>query len=170
VAELFTDIVKSTEHNEATAGAKVTLGGKEVAKTEETLYSQQYFQEILKTELSNGAAVMLSTKLTGGHIVMLTQVLDDGIVINDPYGMRLTNGYVKNGAANDKALRGRLTAETADIDVRLRENADLRATLTAWTETSGTNMPQNMGEKNFYTWAQVTTWKIGKWNNIVRGS
>lgn len=66
-----------------------------------------YMRSTLKPALANGSTVMVSTRLTGGHIVMLVGVEEDGVRINDPYGMRLepevqhlgSTGYVRNGTA-----------------------------------------------------------------------
>ncbi len=131
------------------------------------LLSKDYIQKTLKPAQEKGAAIMLSTLLTGGHIVLLAQVLDDGILINDPYGMLVNKrgDYVRNGSATKPATK-RFTKDAAKIEHRLSHNQDL------WTklqdkEKLEASLPQNLGERNFYDWDEVKAYSIGKWNNVL---
>ena len=111
---------------------------------------------------------MLSNKLTsGGHIAFLVSVRDEGIVINDPYGMMVTNHqYVRNAEQVSNTKKGWFTTYKTIIDTRLKLNAGLKTRLLELVESGG-NFPNNTGEKNFYTWAEVATYKIGKWCNVA---
>ena len=151
-AELFTDLVDHVDN---------------ANKYWEILTKEKYFSEIVPA-LQEGAEVMLSNKLTsGGHIAFLVSVRDEGIVINDPYGMMVTNHqYVRNAEQVSNTKKGWFTTYKTIIDTRLKLNAGLKTRLLELVESGG-NFPNNTGEKNFYTWDEVATYKIGKWCNVA---
>ncbi|MBE9571710.1 MAG: DUF4157 domain-containing protein, partial [Proteobacteria bacterium] len=159
VAMEFSGIVGKAEHAEA--GPKISL---------ESILSPEYFKSTLHPALKKGAAVMLSTKLTGGHIVLLVDVLDNGVLINDPYGMLLAKkgNYIKNGSSTKSSRLRQIKKHNEIVKLRLKYNRGLLDKLQE-PESLGKTFPNNMGERNFYSWAEVKKYQIGKWNNILYG-
>jgi hypothetical protein len=129
--------------------------------------SAAYYQT-LKPKLAAGAAIMLSTRLTGGHIILLVGVDDDGITVNDPYGTKLggpasTNaGYILNGHA---AKTADITDNGKNIAVRFKHNPKLLGI--AGDETARKTPQLDWGERNFFTFDEVDTYDIGKWNSVL---
>jgi peptidoglycan hydrolase-like protein with peptidoglycan-binding domain len=151
-AELFTDIVSHVD---------------DAGKFWEITSKEKYYDKIVPA-LKQGAEVMLSNKLTsGGHIVFLVSVRDEGIVINDPYGIMVTNHqYVRNAeqiTSNKKTL---ISSNQSIVDTRLKLNSGMKSKIMELVKGSG-NFPANSGEKNFYTWDEVKTYQIGKWCNVA---
>jgi Domain of unknown function (DUF4157) len=133
------------------------------------LLTPEYFKATFAPVIAGGGAVMLSTELTDGHIVLLAEVLADGITINDPYGMCLekvdnARGYLRNGDPLAAGLKVRATYESK-VATRAKLNQDPIASV---VQGGSDPMPADLGKRNFYTWAEVTTYKIGKWNNTMQ--
>lgn len=165
VALEFSNIVGKAEHTEA-----VKEASKKQPWTEKTILSPTYYKSVLKPALEHGAAIMLSTLLTGGHIVLLVDIVEDGIIINDPYGLILSkkSEYLINGAL--KKWMQRKILNNSDIIVRrLKYNQELLGKLQK-PESLGDTLPQNMGERNFFSWEEVEKYAIGKWNNVLYGA
>lgn len=142
-------------------------GGKRASKETEATTSPEYFQTKLKPELAAGGAVMLSTDLSGqGHIVLLVGVEEDGVRINDPYGM--------NAGSQSKYVRNNIKPEhpkyfedfAAQIATRLKFNPDLQS-IVADEGHRAERVLANWGENNFFTWNEVTALNIGKWNTVL---
>jgi hypothetical protein len=141
-----------------------TSGGKAKGAhdSREGIASKDYFLATLRPRLAAGAAIMLSTRLTGGHIVLLVAIHDDGIVIHDPYGMRLTAGYVKNGTANAQRIAGEAATT---VPRRLAHNPEL---LAAATDLAARHEPRSdWGRSNFYDYDEVVHYQIGKWSSVL---
>jgi hypothetical protein len=127
-----------------------------------------YFLGTLKPELDRGSTVMISTRLAGPHIVMLVGVDDDGVRINDPYGMRLEpgapglsqSGYLRNGVAATAEARA------ANRDLAMRRTRSNPALQAAFGDDARGEL-SNWGENNFYTWDEVATFQIGLWDNVL---
>jgi hypothetical protein len=149
VAELFTDVVGSSKSLDGGLGSDDSLSKD----------PQSFYEEEVEPYLNSGS-VMLSTKLTGGHIVLLVDVVNGGIVINDPYGVRVDAGYIKNGDSVSRR-KGRIEAATDELNVRFTHNEAGKERLMG--SLSDTTLPQDIGEFNYYTWAQVNKWAMGKW-------
>lgn len=154
VGAMFTDYVGKAEHY----GAAVNGEG---------VVDKDGYKTKIKPALDKGGSVMLSTKLTGGHIIMLVDVLEDGIVVHDPYGMRMPGGYVKNG--DSVSTRKARITDAGDVYTnRLKKNSTLKSSVDKMLENPGAQkFGQNLGEKNFYPWDEVSTYRIGKWVNIL---
>jgi peptidoglycan hydrolase-like protein with peptidoglycan-binding domain len=151
-AEMFTDLVDRVDN----AGKLMDITTKE-----------KYFEKIVPA-LKEGAEVMVSNKLTsGGHIVFLVSVRDEGIVINDPYGIMVTgHQYLRNAELINSTKKSLISNNQAVFDNRLKLNSGLKSKITQLL-ASGGNFPTNSGEKNFYTWDEVKTYQIGKWCNVA---
>ncbi len=145
VAKMFKGLVSETR--EVFGAGVVTAKNIEELKTK------------LKAELAKGAALRSSSKLThGGHIVAITDYKNDGLVINDPYGARFANGYVKNG---DSAGNAKTNFNESLAATRFKHNSAMVASIKD-AISRGVKLPSNVGEKNFYTWAEVDTYDIGR--------
>jgi len=145
VAKMFKGLVSET--HEVFGAGVVTTKNIEELKTK------------LKAELAKGTALRSSTKLThGGHIVAIIGYKDDGLVINDPYGARFANGYVKNG---DSASNAKTNFNESLAATRFKHNSAMVASIKD-AISRGAKLPSNVGEKNFYTWAEVDTYDIGR--------
>jgi hypothetical protein len=154
VAQMFTDYVGTT--TDLGAGDR---NGKFIKDP------QTFYEEEVAPHHVNGST-MLSTKLTSGHIILLVDIMSDGIVVHDPYGVRVVNGYIKNGEKVSSKKRW-VEGATDELETRFKHNptglADLQASLT------GTMLPGDMGAFNFYTWDQIKKWSIGKWVSCIEG-
>ena len=147
VASLFTAYVGGTKHLSS-------------------ITTQAKYDTHVKPSLDKGSAVMLSTKLTGGHIIQLVDIKGDGLIVNDPYGMRMPGGYVKNGSSV-KSYGSRMSGKKDTFERRTKHNSGLKDGLDTKLEANTGNFDHTLGELNFYSWEEVTTYKIGKWLNIV---
>ncbi|MCB9236001.1 MAG: hypothetical protein H6581_30420 [Bacteroidia bacterium] len=145
LGEMFTDYIED---------AKYTNSGS----------TKEFFTEKIKPMIESGEAVMSSSWLTnGGHIVLVVDVLEDGVLINDPYGLKYTGGYLANGqSAGDFANVWK--KNKTEFEVRLSHNASLLSELNNLAKSNGQgNFEKNLGELNFFDWAEVKKWTIGKW-------
>jgi peptidoglycan hydrolase-like protein with peptidoglycan-binding domain len=151
-AELFTDLVSHVD---------------DASKFWEIMSKEKYFEKIVPA-LKEGAEVMLSNKLTsGGHIAFLVSVRDEGIVINDPYGIMVKDHkYIRNAEQVTEAKKATITSNQSIVDTRLKLNSGMKTKIMQLLQTGGT-FPANSGEKNFYTWDEVKTYQIGKWCNVA---
>ncbi len=126
----------------------------------------------IKPYFNDGFGAFLGTKLTeSGHVVSLDSIHEDGITINDPYGLFGTkqNEYIVNGSKlnsisrqiiidNPKNLSKKLTfaKETYDLLVKSSESDEKEIVL-----------PHTLGKKNFYSWTQVQKYEIGWWISLI---
>jgi hypothetical protein len=151
-AELFTDLVSHVD---------------DASKFWEIISKEKYFEKIVPA-LKEGAEVMVSNKLTsGGHIVFLVSVRDEGIVINDPYGIMVKDHkYIRNAEQITEAKKTTITSNQSIVDTRLKLNSGMKTKIMQLLQSGGT-FPSNSGEKNFYTWDEVKTYQIGKWCNVA---
>jgi len=133
---------------------------------DKVLAKEDYLKKISKP-LSEGAAIMLSTELTGGHIVYLKEIKSDGLVIHDPYGMRMPGGYVKNNSYIQSA-KNKITDAKEAFKIRTKENYSLKKTILDQIDSNKIKyFTSNLGESNFYSWTEVVKYNIGKWINIL---
>lgn len=116
---------------------------------------QAFMLETLRPRLAS-TSFLLSTKLTGGHFCALVDVLDDGVVLHDPYGARAPAAHLRNGSERDLYLLSD-AEDRATLRVRFRENPALLAALDEPPAVRG-----DWGERNYFTWAEVEAWQIGK--------
>lgn len=128
--------------------------------------TEKYYKDSLKPELEKGSAIMLSTLLTGGHIVLLAGVENDGIRINDPYGMNMgvKSKYIANGS---KPYVSYFEQYKDDIAERVKHNSALQV-IVADKDKREKEIQNNWGENNFYPWQKVAALSIGKWNNVLQ--
>lgn len=120
--------------------------------------NQAFFLETIRPRLAT-TVFLLSTKLTKGHFVALVDVLDDGIIINDPagaHGPGAGTDYLYNGEALG-ATRAADATWRKTLAVRFREQPERLAQLEDPTALRG-----DWGERNYFTWAEVEYWNIGK--------
>ena len=151
-AELFTDLVSHVD---------------DASKFWEIMSKEKYFEKIVPA-LKEGAEVMVSNKLTsGGHIAFLVSVRDEGIVINDPYGIMVKDHkYIRNAEQITEAKKTTITSNQSIVDTRLKLNSGMKTKIMQLLQSGG-KFPSNSGEKNFYTWDEVKTYQIGKWCNVA---
>jgi hypothetical protein len=127
---------------------------------------KQHFIEEVKPKVDSGAGIIASTYLTGGHIVYLQDVHNDGIVIQDPYGLNMgeKSDYLKNSAQIGETEKQRLDQELDGvIKERLKFRSELLKELEQIHEKGSGNIPGNVGEYNFYNWSEVKSLEIGRW-------
>ena len=89
---------------------------------------------------------VVGTKLSAGHTLTLLAVEADGILVNDPYGARREDGYLRHGTKGEGP-----PAHRWDRNETLRAVDPTAAARSDW------------GERNWFTWAEVEDWYIGKW-------
>ena len=146
---------------------KDLVGKIETFEVQHGIRSEAFYQNKLIPALEQGAEVVLgSLQTNAGHISSLLGVRKDGIVVNDPYGAwmgnrKLPTCYLGNGKGNDytvggyKAIQASLATYMPIIERRLSLNGHTQKALQVMK--SGGLLPANMGEKNFYNWADVTS-------------
>jgi len=156
VGELFTDYVHGSKQLSGGTSGSGTLGKD----------AQGFYEGEIMPHLDAGAAIMLSTKLTGGHIVLLVDIMSDGVVIHDPYGMRLPAGYVKNGD-RVSSRGGRIASAGQVYEDRVHENDGLRSEIDERVEAGSGTFGHHLGEVNFYPWAEVQSYAIGQWVSVL---
>jgi hypothetical protein len=150
VTEMFTDFVSKT----------ITVMD---------VTTQKAYMEKIVPALRQGAEVMVSNYLThGGHICFLVGVRSDGLVINDPYGALIAGAgkYFKNGEPVAPKKEWIKTNKEV-FERRFRFNDALKKQIEQLCATGTGNFPTNTGLKNFYSWAEVAEYKIGKWCNVT---
>jgi len=128
---------------------------------------EDFFSGLRKDKLAGkNWTSSIGTGITpGGHVVNLVDVLDDGVVVNDPYGLALAKGaYIKNEVTVARTQLGdrrdiaeRRTRFNGRVKDLLLGTAPSEAVETAW------------GALNFYDWAEVETLSIGQWANMAYG-
>jgi hypothetical protein len=97
----------------------------------------------------------------------LKSIEDDGLIVHDPYGIRMPAGYVANGV-NVNTRKARITANNTVFERRTKHNTTLRDTINqVISEGTTTNFGGNLGESNFFSWAEVDQYDIGKWINVL---
>lgn len=151
VSEMFKSLVKKTE-------------------TVEKVETKARYEEVIQPVLDAGGVVMLSNKLTSsGHIIKLESMLDDGILVDDPFGclVEATGKYLKNGEPLDKYSINRIKNQSEVLGERLKHNAKLKKELESLAEKGEGKLPGNAGNNNFYSWDDVKKYRIGKWVNLT---
>jgi Putative peptidoglycan binding domain len=124
------------------------------------------FETVLKPELEKGAEIIFSTALSGsGHIIFLLAVRSDGILVHDPYGAHVGEGYVRNGDPISKGASFKVNPK--DTASRFKYNPALKTEIDALIAANKGVFPQKMGTKNFYSWAEVDKYDIGRWGSIA---
>lgn len=128
-------------------------------------------------KLSEGS-VLLSTELINDHFVYLLQTVNDGIIINDPLGIKLfefgfntKKSYLINGMLINMKTQKNTEVKIKKLEHRLKYNPCLLKHLKKYTNFENTNqlprnLPENMGERIFFNWEEVYQFLIGKWANI----
>jgi ribosomal protein L33 len=136
--------------------------------TKYSVYNKQSYNKELKPELDKGSAILVSTYLTAGHIVYLKAILDDGIVIHDPYGMRLPDRYIKNSSQISKKDKIRIKKYKTVIKRRTKHKNIFNESIDALTANGDKEkFSSRLGESNFYNWKEVKKYSIGRWINIL---
>ncbi len=93
-----------------------------------------------KEQLASGKRIVAGTK---GHYVYLTEVLDDGIIVHDPAGLRVSTGsegFIHPGTPEDKASTWLSRMKTTKLQTvairRAGNNDDVRAAMQRVQEVS----------------------------------
>jgi hypothetical protein len=119
---------------------------------------REYLEAHIRPQIETGTLFSMSTKLTGGHFVTFVNVLDDGVVLHDPYGARAPSGHVLNGSKPGN----RSEVEVDALERRFRFNPEL-------LETLRDNSPMsNWGERNFFDWEEVERYQTGYMGTSAR--
>jgi hypothetical protein len=143
-----------------------------VEKTEtiEDVMTQQKYKDKVAPAVEKGAVVLLSTNLTSKcHIAKLNSILDDGLLVDDPYGCLVDgkDAYLENGMDLTQDRVDRIKNSAAVLDQRLKSNSNLRKKLSDLAEAGQGKVPGDAGKLNFFTWDEVKTYDIGKYVNIT---
>ena len=127
--------------------------------------SKNTFLTEVKEAIQGGGSVRVSTGMTGpGHIISLVDVLNDGIIVNDPYGLFVKFGsYILNGSYGHQVTSG-VGSET--LKLRLKHNQSLHSKVIS--EKGSLERINALGERNFFSWEEMASNKIGigKWIDI----
>lgn len=130
-----------------------------VQKKDEALKStREFLLEVVRPQLEQGVTFSTSTRLTSAHIVLLLRVLDDGVVVHDPYGAKISNSFAKPADyLNNGKAAPTDDAKRPYLEVRFRENSELLEALRA-----GAGERADWGRSNYFTWEEVETYQIGR--------
>ncbi|MBO9698565.1 MAG: DUF4157 domain-containing protein [Sporocytophaga sp.] len=120
-------------------------------------------------ELDKGNTGFGGTYLTGGHVVNLVKVVEDGLIINDPYGLILgaKSTYIKNGSKIADSKQ-KINANIAVIEKRFKYNSALLAQTKGFLTSTEKLVPHNMGENVFLDWDDVKTFSVFRWLVILK--
>ncbi len=134
-------------------------------------------KEYFVNKLSEGS-VLLSTELINDHFVYVLQTVNEGIIINDPLGIKLfefgyntKKSYLINGMVINMKIQRNIEVNIKKLEHRLKYNPCLLKHLKKYANFENTdqlprNLPEYMGERNFFNWEEVYQFQIGKWANI----
>lgn len=134
-------------------------------------------KEYFVNKLSEGS-VLLSTELINDHFVYLLQTLNEGIIINDPLGIKLfkfgyntKKSYLINGMVINMNIQRNIEVNIKKLEHRLKYNPCLLKHLKKYANFENTdqlprNLPEYMGERNFFNWEEIYQFQIGKLANI----
>ncbi len=132
---------------------------------------KDFYIHDLGCKLEVGEEIILSTNLTGGHIVYLESVTEEGVIIEDPYGLNIgeKSVYLRNGYDSKHYRMKSALADLSNskIDERLKYNPSVKKHLKKIMKDEMGIFSQNLGEKNFYKWAEVKEFSIGKWYLVL---
>jgi hypothetical protein len=151
------------------------VGSKILGKNHSTkggeLLTKDAFQNIKPKLLTGG--VILGTNLTSsGHIVTLIDVLEDGILINDPYGIQYSvqGQYIRNGSLLTKDLFKLIDENKEHLEKKLQHSPEIQKIVSNIDkqEIDKLKFPQKMGERIFYTWKQISSYKIGCYYQLIK--
>ena len=125
--------------------------------------------------LNEGKELTLSTKLTKGHIVKVVAYVPEGLIIHDPYGLKLGENYLLNGTSITQANIDLLNAHQPHLNDRLQHNQPLKTTLQQLVQGFGQpdqpqTFPTNLGARNFFNWGDIKHYNIGFGRNGVASS
>lgn len=133
------------------------------------IFDKTKYKTSVAPELEKGNTGFGGTYLTGGHVVNLVKVVDDGLIINDPYGLILgeKGKYVKNGSkVSDN--KQKISSNMAVIEKRLKYNSALLSQTKSYLTSTEKFIPHNMGENVFVDWDDVKTFSIFRWLVILK--
>lgn len=134
-------------------------------------------KEYFVKKLSEGS-VLLSTEIINDHFVYLLQIFNEGIIINDPLGIKLfefgyntKKSYLINGMVINRKIQRNIEVNIKKLEHRLKYNPCLLKHLKKYANFENANqlprnLPEYMGERNFFNWEEVYQFQIGKWANI----
>ncbi len=132
---------------------------------------KDFYIQDLGCKLEVGEEIILSTNLTGGHIVYLESVTEEGVIIEDPYGLNIgkKSVYLRNGYDSKHYRMKSALADLSNskIDERLKYNPSVKKHLKKIKKDEVGIFSQKLGEKNFYKWAEVKEFNIGKWYLVL---
>jgi hypothetical protein len=137
------------------------------------IYTKEGYVGKVKTRLAAGESCIIGTDLTGsGHVVTLIDVKEDGITINDPYGLLVSKQgeYLINGSILTQATWSIIQNSPTVIGNKLKHAPNVKSIIDGLSKSKigMFTFPHKMGENNFYTWTQVRTYNIGKWLNFYK--
>src|SRR5690606_11361552 len=94
-----------------------------------------------------------------GHVVSIIAADDDGVVINDPFGLYVEGGYYLMNGHRPRVSLASSGLETLGRRARLRPDV-----VEAYHANEA--LP-NWGQSNFYSWADVVAVQLGKWLSVL---
>lgn len=140
--------------------------GGSAAETYAGFYTRAQWEPVIKALAAGAVATAQGGFTSSGHVVDIVDAGDAGVTINDPYGLWLkgTSYQIKNG---EKAPVLGATDRTT-----LERRATTNPELVSMYERSSSGRPTDgidaWGRRNFYSWDDVQTVKLGKWISVLR--
>lgn len=126
----------------------------------------------------NKGSVLLCTELIKDHFVYLLQILNEGIIINDPLGIKLfefgnnsKRSYLINSMVINRNIQRNIKNYMKELEHRLKYNSCLLQHFKKYEkfkekDLSHKKLPEYMGERNFFNWEEVYKFQIGILANI----
>jgi len=144
--------------------------GGDAAETYGEVFTRDAWTPIV-TALREGAyATAEGAFTTSGHVVAIVDAGDDGVTINDPFGLwlRSAKGYGLPNGSTAGALDG---AARAEFDRRAQRNPGLAEVYESHVADPASAAGYGAwGERNFYPWDDVADVKLGTWVSVLRSA
>jgi len=140
--------------------------GGAAAETYAGAYTHEQWAPVIKALADGAVATAQGGFTSSGHVVDVVDATDAGVTINDPYGLWLkgTSYQIKNG---EKAPTLGAT-DRATLERRATTNPELLAMYERSSSGQATDGIDSWGRRNFYSWDDVQTVKLGKWISVLR--
>lgn len=142
------------------------MTGGSAAETYAGLHTREQWEPVIKALATGAVATAQGGFTSSGHVVDIVDADDSGVTINDPYGLWLkgTSYQIMNGVKAPVLGAG----DRATLERRATTNPEL---LPMYEQSSAGKVTEGIdawGRRNFYSWDDVQTVKLGKWISVLR--
>ena len=142
------------------------MTGGSAAETYAGCYTREQWEPVVKALAAGAVATAQGGFTSSGHVVDIVDAGDAGVTINDPYGLWLkgTSYRIMNGEKAPVLGAG----DRATLERRATTNPELLPMYERSSAGQATEGIDAWGRRNFYSWDDVQTVKLGKWISVLR--